>query len=386
MKKCLKVMTSLVLSVSLIVNMSCMVFADSEKTDSFNTTTVLKSESTSNEKNGWYKKGGDYYYYDNGNIVKNRTKKIDGKIYLFGSNGKLLANGIYTVNESKYSVNEDGTVMCNKWVKKKSTSASTTYYYAKSNGKITEYTFKIVEKTSTGLSTYGYLYIDGKRATKEDIKEINTKDKYVQDGFYRFNNDYYFIQVFGGNLRTACGLTADIMDLRIDSYYMYDFGSKKYLGKYYGRLKANSKGIAYGNLYNVDDGCVYKINDNGKKFSKSKAADLVVFENSVKVDTAGGVDYKLGVVNNSSKTIKYIDYDVYVNNAVGDSIRCDITGKKIFGLRDTGPYEYGGLSYGTFSNIMYNNSAKKVIISSVRIEYMDGTYITISGNNLTYLK
>lgn len=345
-----------------------------------------KEYTKSDVKNGWYTSNGKKFYYEDGNKVTSKTKKIDGKIYLFGKKGDLLQGGIYTVNDSKYRTDDNGVVMCNKWVNTKKTSKSSTYYYAESTGKITEYSFK--PERSTGYSIYNYynLYINDKLATEKDLKKINTKADITYDCFYRFDNDYYYIWAYSSKLlRVMCSGTANLFDNGFMSSYMYDFGSGKYLGEYYGVLKTNSKGICSGNLFNKNDGYIYQIRNNGTQTTKYKAGTLVITESKTSLNSVGGVDYSLSVVNNSPKTIKYIHYKVYVKNAVGDIVYCTITDESYFNLKDTGPYKPGEVSFGGWEAIMYNYSGKQVVISSVTIDYTDGTSITLNGNQISSL-
>ena len=329
---------------------------------------------------------GKKYYYDNGKIVAGKTKKIDGKIYLFSDSGALLTGGYHTVNSKTYYSDKNGVVSTSKWVGQKKTSSEAKYYYAEKTGQITTYSFKPEGSSSYSLYNYYNLYINDVKATESDLQKINTKGKYTFDCFYKFNNDYYYIWAYSKNLlRVACDRNANLIDLVSASSYMYDFGSGKYLGEYYGILKADSKGVCSGKLFNKDDGYIYTFNGKGKQITKTKAGSLVLLENTLKLNSVGGTDIKLYAVNNSSKTIKYIYYNVYIKNGVGDIVKCRITGDSSFILKCTGPYKSGDLVSSSWKAIMYNYSAKEMVISSVDIEYMDGTKTTLSGSKITVL-
>lgn len=113
--------------------------------------------SNSGSKNGWYVSNDKKIYYVNGTKVSGKTKKIDGKIYLFDSNGYLQTDGIHEVNGKKYYSDKDGIVKCNQWVSHKYAKSGNTYYYATSTGKITEYRFK--KQSNSDI----YLYVNGKK-------------------------------------------------------------------------------------------------------------------------------------------------------------------------------------------------------------------------------
>ena len=44
-------------------------------------------------KNGWVLAGSDYYYAEDGGLVTNEIRKINGAYYAFDNDGKMLANG-----------------------------------------------------------------------------------------------------------------------------------------------------------------------------------------------------------------------------------------------------------------------------------------------------
>lgn len=104
-------------------------------------------------------------------------------------------------------------------------------------------------------------------------------------------------------------------------------------------------------------------------------------------DYAGGCDLYFGGKNTSQKTIKYINVIVKFKNAVNDYVYCDIRGNRPCMLRYTGPCVSGEYFGGGWGDVIYNWSAKTAIITSLTIQYMDGTKVSFSQNDLDgYLK
>lgn len=114
------------------------------------------------------------------------------------------------------------------------------------------------------------------------------------------------------------------------------------------------------------------------------------------IDSVGGVDMIIQWKNTSSKTIKYIRFTAEPYNAVGDRVPCKIRGYDNFVGKCTGPFEpeytswwyweydntYNGGSL--WSNCWYNNTVKKIRITQINIEYMDGTTEIISNEYTDY--
>ena len=100
-------------------------------------------------------------------------------------------------------------------------------------------------------------------------------------------------------------------------------------------------------------------------------------------NSVGGVDAHFEYQNLNDKTIKYLSWYGYPINAVGDPVTCSIRGYSEHGGQSTGPVEKwqtGGLGY--WECMWYNYEAKKLILTRVEIEYMDGSRFTIKGNDL----
>lgn len=116
---------------------------------------------------------------------------------------------------------------------------------------------------------------------------------------------------------------------------------------------------------------------------------------SVEPNSAGGVEVRLAWRNLSlTKTVKYAIFEVVPFNAVDDSVASEI-GNKIFArLRDVGPVLPGQWSalrakdgsdkfdISSWDNVWYNSTIVRVELRRVRIDYMDGSHITLQGKGL----
>lgn len=113
-----------------------------------------------------------------------------------------------------------------------------------------------------------------------------------------------------------------------------------------------------------------------QKFAKTIHVQLNELEPP---NSAGGCDFNFLYTNLSKKTIKYLRWEGYVYNAVGDRVVCDIDRTSFVSGKDTGPYEpFSWLGGGTWGTIIYNYSARSILITSINITYMDGTSYSIS--------
>lgn len=99
-------------------------------------------------------------------------------------------------------------------------------------------------------------------------------------------------------------------------------------------------------------------------------------------NVVGGIEIMMSYQNISSKTFKYVDFDVVAINAVGDVVAGSIKKKKVNTLKDTGPIKVMGWgAFPRWKNAIYQKEAIKLAVISASIEYMDGTTQNISGLN-----
>lgn len=113
-------------------------------------------------------------------------------------------------------------------------------------------------------------------------------------------------------------------------------------------------------------------------------------------NSAGGIEVSLSVTNCSGQTIKYVTFQGYFINAVGDKCRNDISGSTIWKARGIGPigpcpttpdnyydrvnncsarYNFDDLTF-------YSKVASTFRLSSVIVEYTNGSKVTLTGANL----
>ena len=103
-------------------------------------------------------------------------------------------------------------------------------------------------------------------------------------------------------------------------------------------------------------------------------------------NSASGVDAYFYYRNLSEKTIKYLVWEGYPINAVGDRVSCEIRGYQDYRGKDTGPVKPGNSSGGCWGCAWYNSTAKKLILTGIDIEYMDGSTFTIKENEMEYVR
>ena len=130
--------------------------------------------------------------------------------------------------------------------------------------------------------------------------------------------------------------------------------------------------------------------------SLKRAKRIDLLKNTIKIkkvylsspNSAGGVDAHLVWKNVSNKTIKYLNWSGYPINAVGDPVSCEVRGTIEGGGNVTGPIKPGTTyGYGTYWDCLwYNYSAKKLVLTEINIEYMDGSSININKDELKYVR
>lgn len=186
-------------------------------------------------------------------------------------------------------------------------------------------------------------------------------------------------------------------------------------------------------LYTEDDITRFRI----ENFKRDPDEKIDVRQILYTVNSVGGVSPVVLWTNNTGKQIKYITFTMVPYNAVDDPIADEISGKKSFRCRVTGPIEsnngIGNYYYSTFSGIhrvqandegilyinfsmplyrtfqntkvytkyiwpskypagtfseisrwntaWYNNTTDDIHISQIEIDYMDGTSETIEYSN-----
>ena len=96
------------------------------------------------------------------------------------------------------------------------------------------------------------------------------------------------------------------------------------------------------------------------------------------INSVGGVNIRINVVNNSEKVIKYIKFNnVEFYNTVGDPAYCSIKDSYKRTLSYTGPLSAGESENIYWEAVMYNNKTSALVFRTITVEFMDGTSQTI---------
>lgn len=104
-------------------------------------------------------------------------------------------------------------------------------------------------------------------------------------------------------------------------------------------------------------------------------------------NSSGGWSIVWSFKNNTGKTIKYAHFWFVPYNAVGDPVCCRIRRVSLDGIRVTGPISSGEFRKGLiWENAWYNTDIRRVNLSHVYLEYMDGTAEKISGGDISFEK
>jgi len=113
-------------------------------------------------------------------------------------------------------------------------------------------------------------------------------------------------------------------------------------------------------------------------------------------NSVGGISVAITVRNNSLQTIKYISFQGYFTNPVGDRCYNEIGGGTIWKARGIGPigprptnleniderYPESEGSYDFDNPTFYSQTAQYFHLSSVSIQYMNGKTLTLKGERL----
>ena len=97
--------------------------------------------------------------------------------------------------------------------------------------------------------------------------------------------------------------------------------------------------------------------------------------------SSGAVDIYMSFKNTSDKTIKYFIWYGRVLNRVDDPVPDLKTGEISKRGRCMGPIEPGQMVEEYWSNMWYNRLAQKILITKVKLIYMDETSISIDNVN-----
>ena len=130
-------------------------------------------------------------------------------------------------------------------------------------------------------------------------------------------------------------------------------------------VKDNCKNQRYG----FSDYCATHQVDMRKRLTNSSF--------SFDLNSAGGIEFNFQAKNSTGRKIKYVRFDVYLKNAVGDSIKDEISRQYSVPVEIVGPVE-AGKNVGIWDEIIgYHDDCARIDINDITIVYSDG--ITETG-------
>lgn len=129
--------------------------------------------------------------------------------------------------------------------------------------------------------------------------------------------------------------------------------------------------------------CVISAKTKNSKTVKCKVTikerpQLYIIGASFDINFLEGVEPYIAFQNNFGKTIKYVYFECYFYNTVGDPAYCSIQGTNHQTLQITGPIKDGVMDSYYWDAVIYNSSTGKMYLKSAKVVFMDGTSKTVS--------
>ncbi|MBR0145749.1 MAG: hypothetical protein IJM25_03695 [Eubacterium sp.] len=199
------------------------------------------------KKNGWVSAGEySWYYLENGKVVEYDFREIKGKLYYFGSSGKLFMGGEFDLSRSGsrcyYRAKKDGSLYVNEWAEVEGVR----YYYgadgagAKGLTKVDDKTYYFWETgellTSSRLSSP--IFTDSSTGITWIVNSEGVAKKVPKNGWLKMGSQYLYFangQQLKGTIRKIDGL-----------YYAF-----------------NSEGIMYADCRFYQNGNYYRADKQG---------------------------------------------------------------------------------------------------------------------------
>lgn len=129
-----------------------------------------------------------------------------------------------------------------------------------------------------------------------------------------------------------------------------------------------------------------------QEFADLKLMDPAYIEvKKIRMDNAGGNEVSIKFTNCSSQRVKYVYFTGYFLNAVGDKCRNEVGGSTVWKYTGVGPVSripdtpnrFGSyIKYFQSDPLFYSKNARRLILTSVTIEYMNGKKVVLSGSEL----
>ncbi len=105
---------------------------------------------------------------------------------------------------------------------------------------------------------------------------------------------------------------------------------------------------------------------------------LEIKDASFGINVVDGVEPEITFRNNFGKTIKYVYFNTYYYNAVGDPAKCEIYNTNYERLKVTGPIKNGASESYEWDAVLYNSSTTKMYIKSAEVVFTDGSKKTVT--------
>jgi uncharacterized repeat protein (TIGR02543 family) len=156
---------------------------------------------------------------------------------------------------------------------------------------------------------------------------------------------------------------------------------KENIGSYDASVLGNYDCMFRVKAYTLVDGVKVYSNYSDIVYYKKPTYPLIYVNRfDLRMNSVGGVDNYITYINNSDKTIKYIVFNITPYNAVNDKISCSIARRSSFRLQDVGPIKKNQKGGGYWEAVWYNSTTKFAKMTSIEIEYTDGTKKTTKVN------
>lgn len=117
--------------------------------------------------------------------------------------------------------------------------------------------------------------------------------------------------------------------------------------------------------------------------SRCSYSPLRYFYFGFNLNSVGGIRaYISSLTNTGNKRIKYISFNCYLYNSVGDAIADEIYGYTAIPVQLDGPFEIGVENRNVMSGevIGYCKRCTKITIKDIKITYFDNSYEFVSNN------
>ena len=232
-----------------------------------------ENDDVSADEEGWY------YFNDNGKMVKDTEKKINGYYYVFDENGLMLDNWVKFTKPATASSAEDTIYKfyrtsegqrVDKWVyiddmsEDEGRETEEGWYYFRSG-----IPYSSTYKTTAIADGYGVAKINGKVYCFDETGRMVTGKIDAKDGTYFYFDDE------DGAMKYGKVKIEDADDLDDGTYYFVNSGSLgqkgvSYTGVYKGYLYDN------GALVKAEDGMRYqKVSVNGKNYMVNERGKVI---------------------------------------------------------------------------------------------------------------